>query len=353
MRILHLADRLSERGGAYRHLLAVARAQAAAGHAVWLAGGSCDAGFDPGLPTLLDPALASRTRARGDWDALQRGSGAELVHLHTVVNPEAIEWAAARPSLATVQDHRCFCPSRGKWTLAGAACREPMRPEACRECFEDTAYFEDTLALTRARLEALRRLPLVVLSRYMRAELLALGVAAEVIPPFADGLDAEARADGPPCIAFVGRLTESKGARDAAAAWRRSGVTLPLVVAGAGPLRQELERAGAQVLGWLDRTRLSALLKRARALLMPSRWQEPFGIAGLEALSFGVPVAGYDSGGIREWHPGPGLVAWGDVEALAGELRQAVARRERPPAGFARKELMARLDALYARVIAA
>jgi glycosyltransferase involved in cell wall biosynthesis len=228
-----------------------------------------------------------------------------------------------------------------------------MRRDACGECFADAAYFQDTLALTRARLDALRRLPLVVLSAYMRDELLALGVAADVIPPFADGLDAEARSDGPPCVAFVGRLAESKGARDAAAAWRRSGVALPLVVAGAGPLREELEHTGAQVLGWLDRARLSALLKRSRALLMPSRWQEPFGIAGLEALSFGVPVVAYDSGGIREWHPGRGLVAWGDVDGLARELVDAVARRVEAPAGFERAALMDRLDSVYARVRAA
>ena len=36
---------------------------------------------------------------------------------------------------------------------------------------------------------------------------------------------------------------------------------------------------------------------------MPSRWQEPFGIVGLEALTLGTAVAAWDSGGVREWHP--------------------------------------------------
>ena len=36
----------------------------------------------------------------------------DVVHVHTVVNPEALEWAAARGAVATVQDHRPFCPSR-------------------------------------------------------------------------------------------------------------------------------------------------------------------------------------------------------------------------------------------------
>jgi len=32
---------------------------------------------------------------------------------------------------------------------------------------------------------------------------------------------------------------------------------------------------------------------------MPSRWQEPFGIAGLEALSLGVPVVAGDPTGFE------------------------------------------------------
>jgi hypothetical protein len=64
-------------------------------------------------------------------------------------------------------------------------------------------------------------------------------------------------------------------------------------------------------------------------------------------------VVAYDSGGIREWHPGRGLVAWGDVDGLARELVDAVARRVEAPAGFERAALMDRLDSVYARVRAA
>ncbi len=146
--------------------------------------------------------------------------------------------------------------------------------------------------------------------------------------------------------------------RDAVEAWRRSGVDLPLVIAGSGPLRGELaaaaERDGSrlEVLGWVDRDRLSGVYRRARALVLPSRWQEPFGIVGLEALRFGVPVAAWESGGVGEWHPGPGLVRWGDVEALAGALAEAVGRRVEYPPRFEREEAVGRLMALYGRVAA-
>ena len=133
--------------------------------------------------------------------------------------------------------------------------------------------------------------------------------------PVAYGLDRDARADGPPCVLFAGRVVEAKGIRDAISAWRRSGSELPFVVAGTGPLRREIEAEGVEVPGWLDRRRLSAAYRRAAVLVMPSRWQEPFGIVGLEALTLGTPVAAWDSGGVREWHPGscscPGATSTG------------------------------------------
>ena len=50
-------------------------------------------------------------------DLAQRG---DVVHVHNVTNPAVLEWAASPPdAVLTVQDHRFFCPSRGKWTLGG------------------------------------------------------------------------------------------------------------------------------------------------------------------------------------------------------------------------------------------
>jgi glycosyltransferase involved in cell wall biosynthesis len=67
----------------------------------------------------------------------------------------------------------------------------------------------------------------------------------EVVPPFVHGLDPGAEADGPPCVLFVGRLSPTKGPIEAAEAWHLSGLDLPMVVAGAGAMRQGLEKRGA------------------------------------------------------------------------------------------------------------
>jgi glycosyltransferase involved in cell wall biosynthesis len=285
-----------------------------------------------------------------DLEPLYRKFGPDVIHVHTVLNPAVLDWAADRGGVITLQDHRFFCPGRGKWTADGRTCREPMRRELCADCFSEASYFRHIYSLTEERLRALRNLRVVVLSRYMKGELVAAGIPEEeitVIPPFVHGLDREATSDGPPCVLFVGRLVEAKGAGEAVSAWKRSGVSLPLAVAGTGSLRAELEGRGCEVLGWVSHRRLSALYRRAEAVVLPFRWQEPFGIVGLEALTMRAPVVAWQSGGVSEWHPGPGLVPWGDLDGLASEIRLASSRTVEPPSGFEPGPLMSRLLDVY------
>ena len=364
MRILHLTDRASERGGADRHLLSVLDAQSEREHELILAVGRverADVPCDVVVVQGLD--AAGRQPLAAALDALADRFTPDVVHIHNALSPDALRWAARRGAVATVQDHRSFCPGRGKLIVAapGAAeageepsmsrCREPMSRQLCTVCFDDGDYQRRIHDVTDARLAALRDMAAVtVLSAYMRDELTAVGVKnAEVIAPFVHGIDPSAEPDGPPCILFAGRLVQAKGVLDAVEAWRRAATDLPLVLAGSGSLRAALEGTDAEVLGWVPHHRMSAIYRRARALLMPSRWQEPFGIVGLEALSVGVPVVAWDSGGVASWHPGDDLlVPWGDVDGLASALRRAIDRRARPTSGFDRTTLMDRLERVYA-----
>lgn len=356
MRILHLNDRLSERGGADIHLLGVLE-NLATEHDVLLGVGHDDGSATTPVQLVRVPDLGSSraTRLSADLERLRTTFAPDIIHVHNIMNPEALGWAADRGAVMTVQDHRTFCPGRGKLTLGGDTCREPMSAQRCAACFEDEEYGGRIQALTAERLAQVQRMAAVtVLSPYMRDELIAAGVDAdriEVIPPFVHGFDSAPEPAGPTCILFVGRLVATKGVDDAIEAWRRSGNDLPLIFAGSGPERNRLEAAGHTVLGWTSHAGLGAVFRRAAVLLMPSLWQEPFGIAGLEALTLGVPVVAYDSGGIRSWHPGPGLVPKGDVAALATALSAVLSAPPPIPrlSGFDRRELMAALVSLYDR----
>lgn len=357
MRLLHLAPRLSQRGGADQYLLAAI--EALAGRCQQrLVVGRLDADLQPPCPTTRVAGLdASGLESDPpDLAALQRQIDEfrpDVVHLHAVVQPEILAAAAGWPSVLTVHDHRLFCPGRGKWTAAQRVCREPMAHSRCAACFAERGYFERIFALTRQRLAAAARLRICVLSEYMRAELQAVGLAPDrirIVGPAVRGLLVEPNQTRPACVLFVGRLVEAKGVWDAVAAWRLSDLDLPLVLAGTGPLRAAAEAEGLRVTGWLDRAELTAIYRRSAVVLMPSRWQEPFGIVGLEALSLGVPVAAFESGGVAEWHPGPGLVAWGDVDGLAAATSALAGTRAVEPGAFSHDRFTAGLEVLFESV---
>jgi len=302
------------------------------------------------------PGLDARDAAPADPRPLVRDLRPDALHLHNVVNPSALEWAAAEGAVITVHDHRAFCPGRGKLTASGRICRTPFSGTTCAACFEEPAYFEHILGTTRARLDAIRGMRAVITtSRYTADELSRCGVpppGIHVLPPFIHGLDPDAPPEGPETVLFAGRLAAAKGVWEAAAAWRRSRVDLPLVFAGTGPERGRLEAAGHRVLGWVDHGRLSGLYRSAAVLVMPSRWQEPYGIAGVEALALGTPVAAWESGGVAEWHPGGDLlVPWGDLDALAAAISAARDQRAAPAVTPSPEARTAALLEIYAALL--
>lgn len=89
---------------------------------------------------------------------------------------------------------------------------------------------------------------------------------------------------------FIGRVEAEKGIEDLIAAAESAGVALTVV--GEGPLREPLALAHPQVrfTGWLDRAGMLAEAQGARAVVMPSRYPEPFGLVAAEASLSGLPV---------------------------------------------------------------
>ena len=314
MHVCFLNGALTNGGGGDRWLFGVVAGSSRAVRTTVLVGRE-----DPGFPHHERVRLGEVVRIRGlDARGLRRGGrGAaerlaaaldglrpDVVHCNDIWDPALLEVVAATGrGVATVQDHRAFCPGPGKVLPDGSTCGHPAGP-ACAACLPDDAYRTRMLTLTGERLAALRRMAAVtVLSGYMRASLVQAGLDAErvhVVPPFVDHLPA-APAVSPSHHLFVGRLAAHKGVEVALAAAERLQGGLPLVVAGDGPLRVAVASARVRAVGWVDRPALAALLAGAATLWMPSTWAEPFGIAGLEALAREVPVIGSGRGGMAEW----------------------------------------------------
>jgi glycosyltransferase involved in cell wall biosynthesis len=85
---------------------------------------------------------------------------------------------------------------------------------------------------------------------------------------------------------------------------------LRVILVGEGRERRSLESRAQKIQssqiqiefpGWLERKALENLFQRADLLVVSSVWPEPFGLIGPEAGLFGLPVAAFDVGGIRDW----------------------------------------------------
>lgn len=89
---------------------------------------------------------------------------------------------------------------------------------------------------------------------------------------------------------FVGRVVAEKGIEEFLAAARVA--KAPVRVLGDGPLRESLAIKYPEAVfeGWCGRERLAELVPKARMLVMPSLYPEPFGLVIPEAVSSGVPV---------------------------------------------------------------
>jgi glycosyltransferase involved in cell wall biosynthesis len=109
-------------------------------------------------------------------------------------------------------------------------------------------------------------------------------------------------------VLWIGRMAPVKGAHRAIDAARLAGTSLVL----AGPVQPGSERYfreqiepnidGRRVryLGEVAGTRKQQLYANARALLMPVRWREPFGMVMIEALACGTPVIAFREGAAAE-----------------------------------------------------
>lgn len=124
---------------------------------------------------------------------------------------------------------------------------------------------------------------------------------------------------------FLGTLAAHKGPHLVRAAWRASGVDVPLRVHGP-PGPDAAYVAALPNDGPLDAADVPHHLARARALVLGSLWPENAPLVILEARAAGCPVVAPDIGGIRELVT-PGIDGWlyppGDGAALAECLRAA------------------------------
>jgi glycosyltransferase involved in cell wall biosynthesis len=105
---------------------------------------------------------------------------------------------------------------------------------------------------------------------------------------------------------FLGRLSPEKGVKQLLTAWKK--IRSPharLVIAGTG-FEEELMRFLARDLptvdfrGFVERSQHDDLWAKAKFLIIPSIWHEPFGLVALEAMAHGRPLVVSNLGALPE-----------------------------------------------------
>lgn len=190
----------------------------------------------------------------------------------------------------------------------------------------------------------------IAISEYVRDIHIRAGVPAEkiVVRPnvvITPEVPPQARRSS---VFVAARLTPEKGVQTVISAWRLArprGHTLR--IAGIGPMEGELRAIASgdptiEFLGQLSSSDVALEMSRARLVVVPSLWAEPFGRTALEAMAVGTAVLVSDVGGLPDivGNTSEAVVPPGDPPALSTMMIRAL---------ITEHDFLARVAAIQAR----
>ncbi len=339
MRLLHVHDHAFFQGGVEQILFDTARGLSDRGHpqALLHSGNSADREFTrPFQTSATEVSIIDLFKP-------------DAVLIHKVADPQRVAVVARSvPAAQMVHDHDLVCPRRHKYfPLTLSVCNKP----AGVSCFLNLCCFQraadDALlpirikgtAQVKRQLQAVQNVRrFIVGSRYMKNELEINGIPGdriEIIHPVPAALK-EPTALPPsetPEVLFVGQVIRGKGVDLMLKALSCLNGEWRATIAGEGNhldtckvLAKQLGiSARVSFTGWIQHDELDRYYRSASLLVVPSRWPEPFGMVGIEAMARGRPVVAYDTGGIPDWldHETTGLlVPAADVSAMTSAIQR-------------------------------
>jgi len=278
-------------------------------------------------PTAKKASLPARTiwshETHRELKAVLRAHRPEVVHVHNTfpLLSAAVLYAcrdARIPVVTTIHNYRLAC-ANGSFFRGGTVChdcadRMPTRA-VVHGCYRGSRAATAPVALAMSlHRQAWRSLvsAYIFISASQRDLLQGSGLPPDrvfvrynLIP----------RRDRPllartPTVVYAGRLDEPKGVRLLMVGWDRyreetGEPGLNLVIVGGGPLGDEVAawasaRPSVEMTGTVSGQRCAELISRARAVLLPSVWEETFGLVAVEAMAAGVPPVAAGHGSFTE-----------------------------------------------------
>lgn len=176
------------------------------------------------------------------------------------------------------------------------------------------------------------------------------------------------REDKEDFLLFLGRAHPNKGAHRAVQASREAGIPLVMAVKIADAVEEEHWAKevepdlpeGTTVLGEISLEEKTDLLSRARVVLFPIDWEEPFGLVMTEAMACGTPVIATRRGSVPEVISDgeTGFVV--EVEGYAEAATEAISRlgeidpracRRRVEERFSKDAMVSGYEAVFEKIV--
>jgi glycosyltransferase involved in cell wall biosynthesis len=310
--ILHSRYRSGSASGENRVVEDEARLLTEAGHHVEVY--APELGRPSGLNLVSAGLGAIWSRQAVDYlTTLVARSRPEVVHCHNLfpaLSPAVIRAAHdVAPVVMTLHNYRLRCLPATLFR-DGKVCEDCLKrtpwPGVLHRCYRDSFAGSTALATSLVLHEHIgtfnRIATFFAISEFVRRKHIEGGLSPDRIivkPHFAWRAK---RREGPGTyFLFLGRLSAEKGVDALLHAWKQ--IQAKLLVVGDGPEAGRLRAlapAGVEFRGTVDPDEVSALLRHARALVVPSTWYEGAGRVVLEAYAAGVPVLASRIGALPE-----------------------------------------------------
>jgi glycosyltransferase involved in cell wall biosynthesis len=274
--------------------------------------------WSPLQKAILPARVIWNPTTRRDLLRVLRQFKPDVVHIHNtfpLLSPSILYACRDErvPVVVTVHNYKLLCAS-GDFFRSGAVCHDCARgasmPALVHRCYRGSAIATlPPVVAARAHRRAWKHFvsAYIFISESVRRLLAGMELDPERVfvkhnlVPLANIGGLQPR-EQQPQVAYVGRLDEAKGIPLLLRAWDRYLSTtgngpLRLAIAGSGPLESQVkswaaDRPSVELAGHLNKQDCSNLIAQSRAVLLPSQWEETFGLVVVEAMAAGVaPIA--------------------------------------------------------------
>ncbi len=330
MKILIANEYFTESGGTEQYLMPLKTELEKLGHVVSVVYGAKmgnEVSTDPPGRYYVENSFSFRSGNRQSMlDMLKeiiKTEDPDLLFINEVHNPYAVQTLVeSRPSVRFFHGYKISCPS-GMRTLhtSDRICEDPLSLKCAYRAYSERCLPRNPLEMAKlfkigfGNIKVNQQIKrIIVASTYMKDMLIHNGFKQDgitVLPYYTEtpSSNDSKTIHGTPVIFCAGRMVPGKGIAELLEALSFIKTDWECIVAGTGTSLEYFKEVAARFgltkrvhfIGWVSNNSLGEYYRKASVVVVPSYWPEPFGIVGIEAMSYALPVVAFNVGGISEW----------------------------------------------------